>query len=123
MAGALSAGVGGAVLVEGEQGIGKTELLRVGLAGASGYRLVWGAADELGQPVPLTLVRQCLADVDAAPPGGSPVAGRVAGCSRAIRCSRRWKGFWRRWTGCARSRRWCWRVFNLLCKRGPEMPV
>ena len=44
------AGTGGAVLVEGEQGIGKTELLRAGLAGAAdlGCRVVWGTADELG---------------------------------------------------------------------------
>lgn len=36
----FSAGVGGLVLVEGEQGIGKSSLLRAGLAGAesSGFR-------------------------------------------------------------------------------------
>ncbi len=62
---ALKAGVGGAVLVEGEQGIGKTELLRVSLPDASGFRLLLGAADEVGQPVPLTLMRQCLAGADA----------------------------------------------------------
>jgi DNA-binding CsgD family transcriptional regulator len=77
MTAALSAGVGGALLVEGEQGIGKTELLRVSLGAASGYRLLWGAADELGQPVPLTLMRQCLAGVDIGRPGGSPDAGRA----------------------------------------------
>jgi DNA-binding CsgD family transcriptional regulator len=85
---ALAAGVGGAVLVEGEQGIGKTELLRQALgpaaAGRSGYRLLWGAADELGQPVPLTLMRQCLEGVDldgaGAAPSGQPLnAGAVAG--------------------------------------------
>lgn len=77
MTAALSAGVGGALLVEGEQGIGKTELLRVSLGAASGYRLLWGAADELGQPVPLTLMRQCLAGVDIGRPGESPDAGRA----------------------------------------------
>ena len=41
-------GLGGAVLVAGEQGIGKTALLRRGLggAGAAGCALGWGAADE-----------------------------------------------------------------------------
>jgi DNA-binding CsgD family transcriptional regulator len=66
---ALAAGVGGAILVEGEQGIGKTELLRAGLAGGSGYRLLRGAADELGQSVPLALMRQCLDGVDIGLPG------------------------------------------------------
>ncbi len=79
MTAALSAGVGGAVLVEGEQGIGKTELLWISLAGTSGHRLLWGAADELGLPVPLTLMRQTLASVDTGPPGGSPDADRAAG--------------------------------------------
>jgi predicted ATPase len=43
-------GVGGAVLVEGEQGIGKTALLRAGVEEAADQwcRLLWGAADELG---------------------------------------------------------------------------
>jgi DNA-binding CsgD family transcriptional regulator/tetratricopeptide (TPR) repeat protein len=79
MKAALAAGVGGAVLVEGEQGIGKTELLRVSLAGGSTYRLLWGAADELGQSVPLTLMRQCLAGVDVGPPGQVLDAGWAVG--------------------------------------------
>ena len=79
MKAALAAGVGGAVLVEGEQGIGKTELLRASLAGGSGYRLLWGAADELGQSVPLTLMRQCLAGVDVGPPGQVLDAGWAVG--------------------------------------------
>jgi DNA-binding CsgD family transcriptional regulator/tetratricopeptide (TPR) repeat protein len=79
MKAALAAGVGGAVLVEGEQGIGKTELLRVSLAGGSRYRLLWGAADELGQSVPLTLMRQCLAGVDVGPPGQVLDAGWAVG--------------------------------------------
>ncbi len=47
----VSAGVGGVVLVEGEQGIGKSSVLRAGLAGAeaAGCRVLWAAADELGQ--------------------------------------------------------------------------
>jgi DNA-binding CsgD family transcriptional regulator/tetratricopeptide (TPR) repeat protein len=67
------------VLVEGEQGIGKTELLRVSLAGGSAYRLLWGAADELGRSVPLTLMRQCLAGVDVGPSGQVLDAGGGAG--------------------------------------------
>jgi len=79
MKAALATGVGGAVLVEGEQGIGKTELLRVSLAGGSAYRLLWGAADELGRSVPLTLMRQCLAGVDVGPSGQVLDAGGRAG--------------------------------------------
>jgi len=55
-------GVGGAVLVEGEQGIGKTALLRqaVGEAGGAGCALRWAAADELRRGLPLWLMTQCL---------------------------------------------------------------
>ncbi len=58
----LSAGIGGVVLVEGEQGIGKTSLLRAGLAGAEAARcrVLWGAADELGQRFPLQLMMECI---------------------------------------------------------------
>src|SRR6202050_4953318 len=55
-------GVGGIVLVEGEQGIGKTSVLRAGLAGAeaAGCRVLWGVADELRQRVSLQLMSGCL---------------------------------------------------------------
>ncbi len=58
----LAAGTGAAILVEGEQGIGKTEVLRAGLAGAEGLgcRVAWSAADELGQLFPLGLMAECL---------------------------------------------------------------
>jgi DNA-binding CsgD family transcriptional regulator len=58
----LAAGVGGLVLVEGEQGIGKSSVLRAGLAGAqaAGCRVFWGAAEELGQRFPLQLMMDCL---------------------------------------------------------------
>jgi DNA-binding CsgD family transcriptional regulator/tetratricopeptide (TPR) repeat protein len=79
MKAALAAGVGGAVLVEGEQGIGKTELLRASLAGGSTHRLLWGAADELGQSVPLTLMRQCLVGAGVELPGQVLDAGAAAG--------------------------------------------
>ena len=74
----VSAGVGGIVLVEGEQGIGKSSVLRAGLAGAeaAGCRVLWGAADELGQQFPLQLMMECLGS--AAEPGlaGQAVADR-----------------------------------------------
>jgi DNA-binding CsgD family transcriptional regulator/tetratricopeptide (TPR) repeat protein len=58
----VAAGVGAAVLVEGEQGIGKTSLLRRALGGAedAGCALAWGAGDELSQRSPLWLMRECL---------------------------------------------------------------
>jgi len=58
----LRAGTGGVLLAEGEQGIGKSALLRAGLAGveASGIHLAWGVADELGQRFPLRLIAECL---------------------------------------------------------------
>jgi hypothetical protein len=57
---AVKAGVGGAVLVEGEQGIGKTALLRQGLsAAAENCTLAWATADELGQRFPLGLRNRC----------------------------------------------------------------
>jgi DNA-binding CsgD family transcriptional regulator len=59
---ALIAGAGNAVLVEGEQGVGKSALLQRALGGAAarGARLLWGTADELGQQIPLLLIRECL---------------------------------------------------------------
>ncbi len=69
LVGGLSAGVGGVVFIEGEQGIGKSSVLRAGLAGAeaAGCRVLWGAADELGQRFPLQLMMECLGT--AAEPG------------------------------------------------------
>lgn len=86
LAAGVSGGVGGVVLVEGEQGIGKTSLLRAGLAGpaVAGCRLFWAAADELSQQFPLRLMRECLGD--AAGPvcpserpalGGDPVVAEM----------------------------------------------
>jgi hypothetical protein len=67
LASGVSAGVGSVLLVEGEQGIGKTSLLRVGLAGTAGVgcRVLWGAADELGQRFPLHLMAECLGEAVA----------------------------------------------------------
>jgi DNA-binding CsgD family transcriptional regulator/tetratricopeptide (TPR) repeat protein len=80
----VAAGVGGSLLVLGEQGIGKSALLRAGLAGAagSGCRVLWGAADELEQQIPLRLMSRCLGpegrEALAAGPGdslGGPMPG------------------------------------------------
>ena len=48
-------GRGGAVLIEGEPGIGKSALVRAAVAGAPevGCEVFWGAGDELGQTLPL----------------------------------------------------------------------
>ena len=48
-------GRGGAVLIEGEPGIGKSALVRAAVAGAqeAGCQVFWGAGDELGQALPL----------------------------------------------------------------------
>ena len=78
----VSDGVGGVVLIEGEQGIGKTSLLEVGLAGAAaaGCRVFWAAADELLRQFPLRLMSECLGGPAAGPSvptaatfGGDPV--------------------------------------------------
>jgi len=58
----VSQGVGRTVLIEGEQGIGKTSLLSVGLAGSAvaDCKVFWAAADELLQQFPLRLMMECL---------------------------------------------------------------
>jgi DNA-binding CsgD family transcriptional regulator len=70
----VSAGVGGVVLVVGEQGIGKSSVLRAGLAGAAGCRVLRGAADELGQRFPLRLMTECLG-AEAGQAGGLLAGG------------------------------------------------
>ncbi len=59
---AVAAGTGGAVWVDGEPGIGKTELLTLAFADAAGLgcQLAWGAADELGRRVPLQVLTRAL---------------------------------------------------------------
>ena len=77
----LAAGVGGAVLVEGEQGIGKSALLRRVLADTGGakFRLAWGSSDELRQQIPLLLIRQCFSGPRPARPGAAGDEPAVAG--------------------------------------------
>jgi hypothetical protein len=59
----VAAGVGGSVLVEGEQGIGKTALLRQALSVAPDRcRVAWATADELGRQFPLGLMAGCLGE-------------------------------------------------------------
>jgi DNA-binding CsgD family transcriptional regulator len=51
----VARGRGNSVLIEGEPGIGKSELVRAAVAGApeAGCQVFWGAGDELGQALPL----------------------------------------------------------------------
>jgi DNA-binding CsgD family transcriptional regulator len=58
----VSRGRGGAVLIEGEPGIGKSALARAGLADAAdaGCQVFWGVGDELGQALPLLPVLEAL---------------------------------------------------------------
>jgi len=54
LVGALAAGQGSSVLIEGEPGIGKSALVETALAQANaGYEVFWGTGDELGQAFPL----------------------------------------------------------------------
>jgi hypothetical protein len=80
----LAAGAGGVVLVEGEQGIGKSALLRAGLPATAGATF-WAAADELSQQFPLSLMRDVLGDAFPVPPAASrpPRGARSAGGSPA----------------------------------------
>jgi DNA-binding CsgD family transcriptional regulator/tetratricopeptide (TPR) repeat protein len=70
----VASGQGGALLIEGEPGVGKSALLRGGLADAAelGCEIGWAAADELGQRFPLRLLLDCLET--AARPGRLDVA-------------------------------------------------
>ncbi len=74
---ALAQGRGGAVLIEGEPGIGKSALARTILAGETGdgCAVFWGAGDELGQELPLLPMLEALRVRD---PAASPAPRRAA---------------------------------------------
>jgi DNA-binding CsgD family transcriptional regulator/tetratricopeptide (TPR) repeat protein len=78
---AVSAGVGGVILVEGEHGIGKSSLLQAGLqaAGRAGCRVLWAVADDIGQRFPLRLMIECLGPDEPLPTGLSQDPGIFAG--------------------------------------------
>ncbi|WP_020608595.1 BTAD domain-containing putative transcriptional regulator [Salinispora arenicola] len=59
---AVVAGHGTALWIEGEPGIGKTELLTAAIADANGLgcQIAWGAADELDQDAPLQVIWRAL---------------------------------------------------------------
>ncbi|MFI5935033.1 BTAD domain-containing putative transcriptional regulator [Actinoplanes sp. NPDC051494] len=62
LVGAVAGGRGTAVWIDGEPGIGKTELLTAAFADATGRgcQVAWGVADELNQHVPLQVVTRAL---------------------------------------------------------------
>lgn len=74
------AGRGRPVWLEGEPGIGKSELLIAGLSGAAarGCQLAWTAADELRQRFPLQVIMECLGvHHGAADPAKAKLAGEL----------------------------------------------
>ncbi|XVV13155.1 BTAD domain-containing putative transcriptional regulator [Actinoplanes sp. CA-131856] len=78
----VAAGVGGAVWISGEPGIGKTELLTHAFADAarSGCRVAWGAADQLGSQVPLQVLFRALGqprDSDGPEPADDQIVAAV----------------------------------------------
>ncbi|UOZ06949.1 BTAD domain-containing putative transcriptional regulator [Amycolatopsis sp. WQ 127309] len=76
---ALHDGRGGTVWLEGEPGIGKSELLRVALAGAAdlGCHVMWGAAADGGRPRPLEVVAESLGLPHFASQADRPLATAV----------------------------------------------
>jgi DNA-binding CsgD family transcriptional regulator len=83
---ALRAGVGGVVVVAGEQGIGKTALLRAGLGGADGMggQVLWASADEPGRLFPLQLMLECVGPQGLAAVGDEGPAGPVFGADPVL---------------------------------------
>ncbi|WP_240521642.1 BTAD domain-containing putative transcriptional regulator [Amycolatopsis vastitatis] len=76
----VRAGRGRAVWIEGEAGIGKSELLTSSLPDGPGFERHWVAADELSTRFPLQVVLECLAiDVHSADPRRARLAKELAG--------------------------------------------
>ncbi len=75
----VRAGRGRAVWIEGEAGLGKSELLAAALSGTR-PQLLWAAADELSTRFPLQVMLECLAiDVHSPDPRRARVAKDLAG--------------------------------------------
>ncbi len=76
----VAAGVGGTVWIEGEPGIGKSELLAVGLADSErlGCQVGWAVADELAGRFPLQVLLECLGvDQSSSDPDRADLARRL----------------------------------------------
>ncbi|WP_305785778.1 BTAD domain-containing putative transcriptional regulator [Symbioplanes lichenis] len=82
---AVAGGRGAAVWIEGEPGIGKSELLTAALAdaGEQGCQVAWGVADELDQHVPLQVVTRALGlETTSADARVASVAAKLHGSAR-----------------------------------------
>ncbi|MEV6318636.1 AAA family ATPase [Streptomyces sp. NPDC051776] len=80
-----SSGLGRAVLVEGEPGIGKTALLQAAASRAreTGLRVLYGSAEELEQRLPFAAIGRCLGiDTARADPQLRALAGQIRGEER-----------------------------------------
>jgi DNA-binding SARP family transcriptional activator/tetratricopeptide (TPR) repeat protein len=80
----VAAGRGRAVWIDGEPGMGKTELLTVALADATalGCGLAWAVADELGRRVPLQVVTKALGlETSSADPRAAALTAQLHGDS------------------------------------------